>query len=205
MESDWANERLDEIKLLMERSAIYRRALAPVMIFLGVLGMAAAAAGLGLGLHSPKVFPLYWLGVGGVGMVGTYVMTRRQAFQAGENFWSPPTRRVTQALLPPFVAGGLAGVLAAAQGGAMPGWIPALWLGLYGCGAHAAGFFMPRGMKLLGWLFVVASAGLGAAFIFQGVTPEPKSGHWIMGLFFGLLHLLYGLYLRASESRMERL
>ena len=42
MESNWAAEHLQVIRTLMERSAVYRRALAPVMIFNGCLGCIAA-------------------------------------------------------------------------------------------------------------------------------------------------------------------
>ena len=34
-------------------------------------------------------------------------------------------------------------------------WLPLSWVVLYGCAFHAAGFFMPRGMKIFGWAFIV--------------------------------------------------
>src|SRR6266446_9747026 len=40
MESNWAAEHLQVIRTLMERSAVYRRALAPIMIFNGIVGVA---------------------------------------------------------------------------------------------------------------------------------------------------------------------
>ena len=45
MENNWAAENLQTIRTLMERSAIYRRALAPMMTFVGAMGTAAALAG----------------------------------------------------------------------------------------------------------------------------------------------------------------
>ena len=42
METNWAAEHLQVIRTLMERSALYRRALAPVMLVSGVLGTGAA-------------------------------------------------------------------------------------------------------------------------------------------------------------------
>ena len=38
-------------------------------------------------------------------LAGSLVLVRRQALKESEPFWSPPTRRVTQAMLPPLVAG----------------------------------------------------------------------------------------------------
>ena len=42
MESNWAAEHLQVIRTLMERSAIYRRALAPIMLGTGVLVLGAS-------------------------------------------------------------------------------------------------------------------------------------------------------------------
>src|SRR5580704_17346270 len=105
MESNWAEENLQTIRTLMERSAIYRRALAPIMIFAGLLGVAAAAIGLCFHLDSMRAFGALWLGTAVVVVAGAFLISRRQAIKDKENFWSPPTRRVGQALLPPLFAG----------------------------------------------------------------------------------------------------
>ena len=46
MESNWAAEHLQTIRTLMERSAIYRRALAPIMLFAGLTGLGNDGAGI---------------------------------------------------------------------------------------------------------------------------------------------------------------
>src|SRR5258708_2688341 len=147
MQSTRAAEHLLVIRTLMERSAIYRRALAPIVLSLGVLGLAAALGGLLLGIQNPRTFVAYWSGVGLVGLCTAYVMARQQALKDAESFWSAPTRRVTQALLPAlfvgFVASSIAGCCANDR--AWPaGWIVPLWMVLYGCAVHGAGFFTPR-------------------------------------------------------------
>src|SRR5262249_51532640 len=101
LQSNWAAEHLLVIRTLMERSAIYRRALAPIVLSLGVLGSAAALVGWALGIDEPHTFVAYWSGVGVLGVSGAYLLARQQALKAAESFWSAPTRRVTQALLPP--------------------------------------------------------------------------------------------------------
>jgi len=78
-------------------------------------------------------------------------------------------------------------------------WLPLLWVVLYGCAFHAAGFFMPRGMKIFGWAFVVGGCGLFAAAVPDWASPLDYA-HGIMGLFFGGLHLAYGVYLYFTES-----
>ena len=105
MESNWAVEHLQVIRTLMERSAIYRRALAPVMLYNGIVGAAAALLGWSLRVDSPRGFILYWAAVAVVAIAGSLGLVRRQALKESEPFWSPPTRRVTQAMLPAVVAG----------------------------------------------------------------------------------------------------
>lgn len=207
MKSDWASEHLQVIRTLMERSAVYRRALAPITLLAGTLGLAASATGLLLDWRTPRSFIGCWLVTAVLGAAGAFVLARRQALKDSESFWSPPTRRVAQAMLPPIVAGGLGTmlVLLSAPAGATvpPSWlglVPAGWLVLYGCALHAAGFFMPRGIKLFAWGFVAGGCALVGLQAIAGL-PLEKHGHEIMGFFFGILHLAYGAYLRATETR----
>jgi hypothetical protein len=105
MESNWAAEHLQVIRTVMERSALYRRALAPVMICNGAVGIVAAIGGRLAGIKTPQAFILFWAIVGVAALAGSFLLVRRQALKESEPFWSPPTRRVTQAFLPPLTAG----------------------------------------------------------------------------------------------------
>src|SRR5438477_5017538 len=149
MESNWAAEHLQVIRTLMERSALYRRALAPIMIFNGLLGSAAALLGWLLRIEAPRSFILYWASVALFALAGSFLLVRRQALKESEAFWSPPTRRITQAVLPGLVVGFCIGGLVFISAGAeasnrndMLGifWLPLTWVILYGCAVHAAGF-----------------------------------------------------------------
>jgi hypothetical protein len=209
MESNWAAEHLQVIRTLMERSALYRRALAPIMIYNGVVGLAAAALGWALNFGSPRAFILFWAGVSVVAIAGSFLLVRRQALKESEPFWSPPTRRVTQALLPPLVAGLLFTAVLLLRAGSGPLfavsnpavlWLPLSWVVLYGCAFHAAGFFMPRGMRLFGWAFILGGCAMFAAGVTFGLTAVGWA-HGIMGFFFGGLHLAYGVYLYFTEQR----
>jgi hypothetical protein len=215
MESNWATEHLQVIRTLMERSAVYRRALAPVMTYNGAVGTVAALVGWSCKIDSPRGFIVFWGCVAVVALVGSFLLVRRQALKAGEAFWSPPTRRVTQAMLPGLTGGMIIGALtffAATQPGIIANvWgilcLPAGWIVLYGCAFHAAGFFMPRGMRLFGWGFVVAGCGLLAIGLFALGNPDQVHpadlGYGIMGVFFGMLHLAYGIYLYFTEKRRD--
>ena len=205
MEPNQAAEHLQTIRTLMERSAVYRRALAPIMIYCGVVGIAGGIVGDLLPLHSTRGFILFWAGIALLALSGAFLLVRRQALKAAEEFWSPPTRRVTQALLPGLVAGALAASLVFYEN---PYWyecryLVPVWGILFGLAIHAAGFFTPKGFKLFGWIYLVtgflllavcvAGESINMAMFFQP--------HWLMGLTFGGLHLAYGIYLYFSEPR----
>ena len=86
--------------------------------------------------------------------------------------------------------------------------IATIWILFYGCALHAAGFFMPRGIKLFGLLFMASAcflfyaffSGIVYVFVFTSWISESIGGHWLMGFFFGVLHLAYGAYLYLTEK-----
>ena len=207
MESNWAAEHLQVIRTLMERSALYRRALAPIMIYNGVLGIAGGIVGWVARIESGRGFIGYWAAVGLTALAGSFVLVRRQALKESEPFWSPPTRRVAQALWPALFVGSIAGLLSLV----CPTWdflqplgLPPFWIVLYGCALTAAGFFMHRGIKLLGWLFILCGCGLMATRCPAAGSFSSLNGHCVMGGVFGGLHLAYGIYLYFTEqSRNE--
>lgn len=204
METNWAAENLQTIRTLMERSAVYRRALAPIMLLAGALGIAAAASGLLLHLNSSRQFDGLWLGTAVIAVVGAFFIARRQAIKDQETFWSPPTRRVALALLPPLLAGLCIGsfpMLSPAANRELTFFSALVWIVFYGCALHAAGFFMPRGVRLFGWCFIAAGCGLFYAFLSGAISDERFSAHWLMGFFFGVLHLAYGGYLSLTGKK----
>ncbi len=206
MDPNWATHHLQVIRTLMERSAIYRRALAPVMMMLGALGLLAAVLGWFLRLGQPAGFAAYWMAVSLAGICAAYTLVRRQALHAEEPFWSSPTRRVTQALLPPLFAGMVAGCVTIFYGSddaVQAWWLPPIWMVLYGSAVHAAGFFTPRGIRLFGWLFVGAGALLAPWVAVNASKCSLLHANLAMGAFFGGFHLAYGLYLNVTERNVD--
>ncbi|MFM1769259.1 MAG: hypothetical protein RJA22_1788 [Verrucomicrobiota bacterium] len=202
MDTHWAAENLQVIRTLMERSTLYRRALAPVMLVSGGVGVGASVLPRWVPVETNRGFALYWMVVSVAALTASLLLVRRQALQAAEPFWSPPTRRVSQAVLPAFLVALLAGVFNVVN--ANP-WgaahLAQLWIIVYGCALHAAGFFTPRGIRVFGWLLVLGGCAL--VFLTQS-RPELRStaaAHAIMGVFFGGCHLAYGLYLSVTEPR----
>lgn len=205
MDSNWASEHLQVIRTLMERVAIYRRALGPIMLSVGGVGCAAAIIGLlTTRFDSNRAFTLLWLVTAIVAAIAAYLLARRQALKEQEPFWSPPTQRVTQALLPGFFAGGMAGLLSLISGDQLPviTWLLAItWVLAYGCALHAAGFFMQRGIKLLGLCCVVFGSLLLITSSLLPPAQTTRFAHATMGFFFGIVHLAYGSYLHLTERR----
>lgn len=188
----------------MERSAVYRRALAPVTTYVGTVGIIGAVAGWWLKIENGGVFAIYWMAISLVAIAGAFMLVRRQALKSGEPFWSPPTRRIAQAMLPALLVGLVIGLRAAITSIQVRDDVGALilvpvWGLLYGLALNAAGFFMPRGVKWFGSAFVVA--GLGLLLELGPLNIGDYSPHLLMGILFGASHLAYGIYLYFTESR----
>jgi hypothetical protein len=152
-------------------------------------------------LDSSRQFGVLWLCTAAVVVVGAFLIARRQAIKDHENFWSPPTRRVAQALLPAFISGLCLSVLQLLHEAdpEVPKFIALIWIIFYGLALHAAGFFMPRGIKLFGWAFMISSLSLFYILGFFQINFD-LSAHWLMGFFFGVLQLAYGAYLYLTEN-----
>jgi uncharacterized membrane protein len=61
---------------------------------------------------------------------------------------------------------------------------------------------MPRGMRLFGWAFVIAGCALFAVGI-PDQLHRVNVAYGIMGFFFGVLHLAYGVYLYFTEQSRD--
>jgi hypothetical protein len=206
METKWAVDNLQTIRTLMERSVLYRRALAPIMILAGTMGIAAGLTGWLCRIETNRGFVCLWVVTAIIALAGAFFLMRRQALKDSEPFWSPPTRRVCQALLPAFFIGlVMAGlILAFSSGSGGEGiqlFLVILWVLFYGCAVHAAGFFVPRGIRWLGWLFIIVGCVLLSSLNLGGHWVDHLQPHLLMGGIFGGLHLAYGIYLHFTEQK----
>ncbi len=190
----------------MERTAVYRRALASTTLLVGIMGVTASVAGAVLKLESPHGFVAFWMGVAIVTLALAFALVRRQSIQDAEPFWSPPTKRVTQAAAPAVLVGVAVGVAALLSPANDPltAWrtVP-LWMALYGCALHSSGFFMPRGIKLFGLFFTLVGSLFMVAINMlqtQGRMPSLAFAHGVMGATFGGLHIAYGAYIHKTQT-----
>ena len=205
MSANWAEDNLNTIRTLMERAGVYRRALAPIAIAVGILGLAAASLAEAMGWSGQGRFAGYWLGVAGLSLALALVLVRRQAMREKEEIFSPPTRRVAQALAPMLLAGLALGVLEVLDARADRDSVRliAIWMVLYGGALHGAAFFMRRGLRWLGWIFSFFGGILLFFHELGSLEGVAKNAHWLMGWAFGLNHLIYGVYLKITAEPMD--
>ncbi len=203
MNPNLAEENLQTIRTLMERSALYRRALAPIMLAAGAVGVAGAAVTLLLHVELPREFAGIWFALAIVVLAASLLLARRQAMKLQEPFWSPPTRRVAHALVPPLLSGlFISAVLGwLSSEAALDFFLVVLWLLFYGCALHAAGAFMTGGIRCFGWLFIIGAMVLVLLMLATRASCRPDIASLVMGFFFGLLHLAYGVYLYFTEKK----
>jgi len=180
------------------------------MGLVGATGIAAGAFALSHHFDSSQVFVEYWATVAVVCVAEAFLLIRRQAMKDSEPIWSPPTRRVAQAVTPAFLAALIAGVLFCRVRLPESGVVMLLvgvWMVLYGVAMHAAGFFMPRGVRVFGWGYALAGLAYLLYWFFNGPfwftqwELSLRNCNLAMGVFFGGGHAAYGLYLYVTEKR----
>jgi len=199
MNQNWAEENLQTIRTLMERTAVYRRALAPIMLLAGVIGLVTMGIGLYYHLDTTRQFCELWLAAAVVALAGAFLLARRQALKDREPFWSSPARRVACALFPPLAGGLCLSLALPTVRGDIASLTAFVWILFYGCALNAAGFFMPRTIRRFGFIFIVCSCGLLIAYGVVWTHSDPNA-QLVMGFFFGLLHLACGIYLYLTEK-----
>jgi len=207
METNWAEENLQTIRILMERSALYRRALAPIMLFAGAVGVAAAIIGMVFHFDSPIAFTRLWPDTAIFAVVGAFLIARRQSIKDKEPFWSAPARRAVLAMFPTWLAGIIVTEvfrLVATNDSQLVWWLLPIWMVLYGLALHGASFFMPRGIRIFGWVFFLNGLAILVILATKNSSnnlPPFVYAHYLMGAFFGGGHLAYGAYLYLTEER----
>lgn len=173
-----------------------------MMLTVGALGTACWVGGRSLpGTLDGTGWLAWWVTTAFLSLIAAGLLVRRQALVNREPFWTPPTRQIVRAMAPALIAGGLVGLgaLLSSEVNAAS-WLPQAWGLSYSVALCQAGAHAPRGLTWFGWALMAATALLilGRALLPGYFSIAP---HDAMGLLFSLPHLLYGIYLRLTESR----
>lgn len=194
MDTRRAEENLELIRTMMERSIRYEHLSARAGLKVGSLAVLASVVGPRICQGDPIRFLLLW---GLVFLFGVIVMTieqYREVTRARVDLWTKPARRIVTALLPALVTAALLTIHAATRGNVHD--LPGIWMLCYGCGtlstvAYAPPIVMPLGISFIG--FGAASLWLGPAWAMP-----------MMGIVFGGGHLLLGLRLLREQKQIPQ-
>lgn len=206
-EQKTAIDHLRTIRSLMERANVYRAVNVPTALFGGVMAIAAAwglveAERRGI-VFSPEKLLLCWFAV--LVLVGAFntLLIGREAKKEGEPLWSPGMKMALKALLPALFAGGVLGAILAIRS-AEYGQMAACWALFYGLALMATSGFSPRSLRVLGLAFTIIGLLFWALFLDGRETGALSAEKWcsiVMGLSFGLLHLIYGITVGLMQRR----
>lgn len=180
-----ALDHLRFIRETMERAGAFTAVSGSGQVIVGLVGLAAAF--VAARQTSPEAALGVWLvaATAGAGIAATTMW--RKAARAGVPLLSGPGRKFALGFLPALVSGAL--LTAALAGAGLFGWLPAIWLLLFGTGVVAGGSASVRVVPVMGACLMA----LGACAL-----ASPSSwGPWFMAAGFGLVHIVFGVIIAA--------
>ena len=198
-EQDYRRD-IAEIRNLMERSAKFLALSGWAGVMAGIYALVGSFIAYRFLNFSPKaseglvnepvntemIRPLFILGTSVLvlTLATGFVLSARRARKLGEPFWNGGTRRLIQLMGMPLLAGGFLLLLFLWQG-SLHLLVPVSLI-FYGLAIYNAGHFSYRELQYLGITEVLL--GMMAAL-------QPAYGLAIWATGFGLLHIVYGIYI----------
>jgi hypothetical protein len=180
-----ALDHLRFIRETMERAAAFTAVSGAGQVVVGVIGLVAAL--LAGRQSSPEAALVVWLTAAVAGAGVALVTMARKASRAGVPLLSGPGRKFALGFFPALVSGGL--LTAALAGAGLFGWLPGVWLLLFGTGVVAGGSASVKIVPSMGACLMA----LGAC----ALALPPSWGPWLMAAGFGLVHIVFGVIIAA--------
>jgi hypothetical protein len=199
-----ALESIAQIKQIMERAAVYHHRLAPEFLLVGSSGMVGAMAAIYFHIDTVTGFLRFWMTIALCLAVLPALLMSRRIRQAGEPLWGGASLRLVNVQFPPLLVGaslGLVSLVRTDTDWRHCAWLVSCWLALFGIAQISASANVLKGLRGLGWLFILAGLGwlIRIAFAVPAIEVLPLQLHLLMGFTFGFFHFGYGLYLRRIE------
>ena len=165
--------------------------------FTGVSGKSYCLAGitvlLATAVAQQQSNPAAWLAVWMVELALSAIiivwMTMRKAHAQGGSLWSSNWRKLLAAFAPAMVVGGVLTVSFALQDAY--GWLPGIWLSLYGAAVMTAGAYSVAIIPVMGALLLLC----GSIVLLLHVEAS-----LLFGLIMGSVHLVFGLLIWRSHG-----
>ena len=205
-EQDYIRD-ISEMRSMMERSAKFLSLSGLSAILLGIYALSGAFIVYSIFDFNPgqvvysttasgsipaDFFRVILLAIGILVLaIGTAVfLAIKKARKRGEKLWNPTAKRLLVNMAVPLIAGGLLALVLIAKG--IFGLIAPFTLIFYGLALYNASKFTYDEVRSLG-LILVALGLVGSWFVEYGLVC------WALG--FGVMHIIYGLYLHYRYER----
>ncbi|NUQ65555.1 MAG: hypothetical protein HUU20_24060 [Pirellulales bacterium] len=209
MDADEARDRMQEIQRIMERATLFTLLPGTAAVAGGLLVLAGCAASyamfrsldfadmLGISLGAQAAFCVMWFAIGVLGVLLEAVLTTRAAKRLGLVAPDRPARLAALSLTPSVAVAMVLTVKFLIPLEPRPEevqYIVPVWMMLYGTGVYTAGLFSIRAPRVLGVAFILM--GIVALLFFPGYGVVSAA------LSFGLLHVVFGLYVVHKQRQI---
>lgn len=198
-EQDYIRD-IAEIRSMMERSSKFLSLSGWAGIMAGIYALAGAwIATTVFDFNPDELFyttpdltqvVLLAAGILVLALVSAVVDSRRKAQKRDEKAWNATSRRLLASMGVPLVSGGILILILLSKG--LIGWVAPMTLLFYGLALYNAGFYTIREVRLMG--FVQMFLGLVNLWFIE-------SGLLIWALGFGVVHIIYGIYMHFRYGR----
>lgn len=211
MDADEAQARMREIQRIMERATLFTLLPGTAALVGGLAVLAGCAASYAL-LQGPDLAAILqlsgtargglyamWIAIAAGSVLLNVILTMRSAAAAGFAAIGRPAQVAAFSLTPSIAVALVMTIkvlLATAPRAEDVQAIAPIWMMLYGTGVYTAGLFSIRPPRILGLAFI--AMGVVALFAF------PAWGIAAVALSFGLLHVVFGLYVLQKQLRAGR-
>ncbi len=208
MDADEAAARMQEIQRIMERATLFTLLPGAAAVVGGLLVLAGCAVSHGmirsldfaaildLSFARQASFCVMWLAIGVSGVLVEVILTNRAAARQQLVPAQRPMRVAAFSLTPSVVVAMVLTVkflIPLEPRAEEIQYIVPVWMMLYGTGVYTAGLFSIQPPRLLGLAFLALGVVALLGFPQYGVVSAAVS--------FGLLHILFGLYILRKQRQ----
>lgn len=205
---DRAEEDLRVIRALIERATTYRAISVPTALLGGVIALLSAVF---IHLSSspdsplqravrPREFAWIWLSALCVTLIANALFIWREARASGRPFVSSGMKLALRAIAPNLIVPALFTIWFLRIGylGGNELQLVVIWVVFYGLALLSTALFAPRSLTILGWAaFLTGLCVPALANVLEDFSREATN--MVMGITFGLYHLIYALAVWASS------
>ena len=208
MDRDEAQERIRQIQRTMELATRWTHLPGPAAVVGGLLALAGCGVSYGMigsldfadmldiSLGTQVAFCVIWFAIGAVGLIVETVFRAWAAKREGRSTTILSARVAAFSMTPSVIVAMVLTVKFLIPVDPRPDeirYIVPVWMMLYGTGVYTAGLFSRRPPRVLGLTFLT----LGAVALFA----FPSYGLVSAALSFGLLHIVFGLYIIRKQRQ----